>query len=91
MSTVVSMLEGKTPVQAPISKHNDMSYDPSFKAFETISLDSQTVPSSAYSQENQKQRIKSMDAQWVDSSTSLPSANDHYSSPSRLLQDSGVL
>ncbi|XP_054815641.1 probable LRR receptor-like serine/threonine-protein kinase At1g53430 isoform X2 [Prosopis cineraria] len=81
MSSVVSMLEGKAPIQAPIIKHK--SQDARFKAFEMLSYDSQT---SVASQESMEQRGKSTDRSWVDSSASLPSKND-FSSSGKLLED----
>lgn len=86
MSSVVSMLEGKSPIQAPIIRRGDAR----FKAFETLSQDSQTQTfvSSAFSQESMEQRAKSiMDGPWVDSSISIQS-KDEFSSASRLLRDS---
>lgn len=85
MSSVVSMLEGKSPIQVPIFKRRDAR----FKAFEMMSQDShsQTFVSSTFSQESMEQRAKSMDGPWVDSSISLPS-KDFSSSSSRLLEDS---
>ncbi|XP_028772712.1 probable LRR receptor-like serine/threonine-protein kinase At1g53430 isoform X1 [Neltuma alba] len=84
MSSVVSMLEGNIPVQAPIIKLKDSSQDHQdarFKAFEMLSHDSQT---SIASQTSREQRGKSMDGPWIDSSISLPSTDD-YSSSSKLL------
>ncbi|KAI4333513.1 hypothetical protein L6164_018307 [Bauhinia variegata] len=88
MSSVVNMLEGKAPVQPPITQNKDTNGDAKFKAFETTSLDSQTLSSYSFSEERLERRVKSMDGPWIDSSTSLPSAKD-YSSPSRLLKNSG--
>ncbi|XP_020538911.1 probable LRR receptor-like serine/threonine-protein kinase At1g53440 isoform X2 [Jatropha curcas] len=87
MSSVVSMVEGKIPVQAPIIKRGSVDQDARFKAFEILSQDSQTHISS-FSQDSQAQRSISMDGPWVDSSISLPSndvSQDHSSS--RLLKD----
>ncbi|KHN42594.1 Putative LRR receptor-like serine/threonine-protein kinase [Glycine soja] len=84
MSSVVSMLEGKIPIQAPIIKRSESNQDVRFKAFELLSQDSQTLVSSAYSQESMKQRHISEDGPWVDSSISLPSGDD-YSSTSKLV------
>ncbi|KAK7405350.1 hypothetical protein VNO78_06598 [Psophocarpus tetragonolobus] len=86
MSSVVSMLEGKIPIQAPIIKRSESNQDVRFKAFQLLSQDSQTHVSSAYSQESMKQRHKE-DGPWIDSSISLPSGDD-YSSSSKLVQDS---
>ncbi|KAJ1441594.1 Serine-threonine/tyrosine-protein kinase, catalytic domain [Sesbania bispinosa] len=76
MSTVVSMLEGKTPIQAPIVKCSDSTQDARFKAFEMLSQDSQTNVSSTFIQDSMEQRSKSVDGPWVDSSVSLPSRDD---------------
>ncbi|KAI9083596.1 hypothetical protein K1719_034538 [Acacia pycnantha] len=81
MSSVLSMLEGKTPIQAPLMKQKDQ--DARFKAFEMQSYDSQI---SVTSQGSLEQKGKSMDESWVDSSISLPSKNDSSSS-SKLLED----
>ena len=54
MSSVVSMLEGKIAVQAPIVKKSSMNQDMRFKAFEKLSQDSQSHVS-AFSQESQVQ------------------------------------
>ncbi|KAL2326829.1 hypothetical protein Fmac_020256 [Flemingia macrophylla] len=84
MSSVVSMLEGKTPIQAPLIKRSESNQDARFKAFELLSQDSQTIVSSAYSQESVEQRHKSEYGPWVDSSISLPSDVDN-SSTSKLI------
>ncbi|KAK4726612.1 hypothetical protein R3W88_031529 [Solanum pinnatisectum] len=83
MSSVVSMLEGKLPVQAPIIKLTTSTNEMRFKSFEKVSHDSQTT----YSQESQGQ------APWNDSSGpgsgsgSVPDKDEKFSSSSRLLQD----
>ncbi|CAJ1978453.1 unnamed protein product [Sphenostylis stenocarpa] len=84
MSSVVSMLEGKIPIQAPIIKRSESNQDIRFKAFELLSQDSQTLVSSAHSEESMKQRHKSEDGPWIDSSISLPSGDD-YASSSKLI------
>ncbi|KAJ4726500.1 putative Kinase [Melia azedarach] len=86
MSSVVSMLEGKIAVQAPIIKRNSDSQDARFKAFETLSQDSQTRVS-AFSQESQEQRTMSMEAPWTDSSVSVPNTYEtrEHSSSSLLI------
>ncbi|XP_028763745.1 probable LRR receptor-like serine/threonine-protein kinase At1g53430 [Neltuma alba] len=78
MSSVVSMLEGKTPIQAPINKHKDQ-----YARFKMLSYDSQTFVAS---QSSMEQRDKSTDGTWADSSISLPSKDD-FSSSSKLLED----
>ncbi|KAF7822596.1 putative LRR receptor-like serine/threonine-protein kinase [Senna tora] len=88
MSSVVSMLEGKTPIQTPISKRSDSSLrlDARFKALELLSRDSQTLVSSTiFSQESVERSGKSMDGPWTDSTISL-SSRDEFSSSNRLLQ-----
>ncbi|KAL5132553.1 putative LRR receptor-like serine/threonine-protein kinase [Glycine soja] len=76
MSSVVSMLDGKTPIQAPIIKRGESAEDVRFKAFEMLSQDSQTQVSSAFSEDSIEQRSKSMGGPWLDSSISLPSRID---------------
>ncbi|QCE10156.1 probable LRR receptor-like serine/threonine-protein kinase At1g53430 isoform X1 [Vigna unguiculata] len=80
MSSVVSMLQGKTPIQAPpIIKGSDNAQDARFKALEFLSQDSQTHVSSDFSQDSIEQRSKSMGGPWVDSTISIPSRTDHSS------------
>ncbi|KAG8386451.1 hypothetical protein BUALT_Bualt03G0150100 [Buddleja alternifolia] len=79
MSAVVSMLDGKIPVQAPLVKRDDTTNeDIRFRAFEVLSQDSQTrVSSSTFSQDTvRKQRGVSMDGPWIDSSVSLSSKEE---------------
>jgi len=83
MSSVVKMLEGKIPIQAPIIKRSESNQDLRFKAFELLSQDSQTHVSSAYSQESMKQGNKSEDGPWLDSSLYLQS--DGHSSSNKLI------
>ncbi|XP_031257150.1 probable LRR receptor-like serine/threonine-protein kinase At1g53430 [Pistacia vera] len=63
MSSVVSMLEGKSAVQAPIIKRKTDSQDARFKAFEILSQDSQTRVTT-FSHD-------SREGPWADSSTSV--------------------
>ncbi|XP_019453518.1 PREDICTED: probable LRR receptor-like serine/threonine-protein kinase At1g53430 [Lupinus angustifolius] len=87
MSSVVSMLEGKTPIQASIvmcGESSESNQDARFKALQLLSQDSQTLVSSQFSQESMHERDKSVDGPWIDSSLSLPSV-DHNSSTSKLL------
>ncbi|EYU29542.1 hypothetical protein MIMGU_mgv1a0269212mg, partial [Erythranthe guttata] len=88
MSSVVSMLEGKIPVQAPVVKHgNTANEEMRFKAFEILSQDSQTRASTIMSSEedsSREQRGVSLDGPWVDSSVSIDESRDH-SSTSRLI------
>ncbi|XWS10161.1 hypothetical protein CRYUN_Cryun39dG0051700 [Craigia yunnanensis] len=86
MSAVVSMMEGKIPVQALIIKRKDADQDARFKAFEMLSHDSQTNVS-IFSQDSQPPRSTSMDGPWIDSSISLPDENREHSSSSVLLKN----
>ncbi|XP_054815727.1 probable LRR receptor-like serine/threonine-protein kinase At1g53430 isoform X2 [Prosopis cineraria] len=85
MSSVVSMLDGKTPIQAPIIKHKDSSQDldARFKSFEMLSYDSHA---SVISQGSMEHTGKSMNGPWIDCSISFPSKDD-CSSSSKLLED----
>lgn len=80
MSSVVNMLEGKTPIEALIIRRSESRRDARFKAFEFLSQDSQTHVSSAYSQESLEQRQGSANVPWVHSSISLQSEDDFSSS-----------
>ncbi|KAK4492968.1 hypothetical protein RD792_000295 [Penstemon davidsonii] len=89
MSSVVSMLEGKIPVQAPVVKRDGQMNveDMRFRAIEVLSQDSQTRVSNI-SKDSHEQ--VSMDGPWIDSSVSLSSSKDEtkdHSSSSRLLPD----
>ncbi|KAH7543983.1 hypothetical protein JRO89_XS15G0076800 [Xanthoceras sorbifolium] len=86
MSSVVSMLDGKVPVQAPIIKRNSDNQDARFKAFEILSQDSQTCVTT-FSQESQSQRSMSTDGPWRDSSASHQTTDEtrEHSSSSMLL------
>uniref|UniRef100_A0A2P2MVL1 LRR-RLK n=2 Tax=Rhizophora mucronata TaxID=61149 RepID=A0A2P2MVL1_RHIMU len=75
MSSVVKMLEGKIPVQAPVIRHGSMNQDARFKAFEILSQDSHTHISNL-SHGSQGQRSTSMDGPWIDSSVDLPSKDE---------------
>ncbi|KAK4727383.1 hypothetical protein R3W88_032300 [Solanum pinnatisectum] len=82
MSSVVSMLEGKVPLQAPIIKRATSSNDEmSVRSFEKLSHDSKITQVSTYSQDSQGQ---SMNAPWNNSSGSIPGKDE---SSNRLLQD----
>ncbi|XP_075661405.1 putative LRR receptor-like serine/threonine-protein kinase At1g53430 isoform X2 [Castanea sativa] len=90
MSSVVSMIEGKCAVQAPIIKRSETYLDPRFKAFEKLSHDSQTHVSSTFLHDSQTQRDMSMNGPWIDSSFSVQSKDEisgDHSSSSKLLQD----
>ena len=76
MTSVVRMLEGKIPVQAPIINRGSMDQEARFKAFELLSQDSQTQVSTL-SQSSQVQTSSiSRDGPWVDSSYSLQSNDE---------------
>ncbi|KAF7140066.1 hypothetical protein RHSIM_Rhsim06G0211100 [Rhododendron simsii] len=90
MSSVVSMLEGKSPIQAPLIKRGSPNEDLRFKAFERISQDSHShISTSAFSVDSQVQRSMSMDGPLIDSSVSITSKNEvrDHSSSSKLLPD----
>ncbi|EXC41541.1 putative LRR receptor-like serine/threonine-protein kinase [Morus notabilis] len=75
MSSVVSMLEGKIPVQALLAKRSSSEQDPRFKAFEKLTHDSQT-DNSSYSHDSHQPGM-SIDGPWIDSSVSLQSRDDN--------------
>ncbi|TXG66674.1 hypothetical protein EZV62_007949 [Acer yangbiense] len=82
MSSVVAMLEGKVPVQAPIVKRSSDNQDARFKAFEILSQDSQTMVST-FSQESHSQiSNSSMDGPWRDSSSVSCQTTDETREPS---------
>ncbi|KAL5564115.1 hypothetical protein UlMin_027279 [Ulmus minor] len=85
MSSVVSMLEAKIPVQAPIIKRSTIGQDPRFKSFEKLTKDSQTEVS-LYSHESYQESV-SVDSAWINSFTSVQSKDDSHNnaSTSRLL------
>ena len=76
MSSVVSMIEGKFPVQAPVVKRSGTNEGLRFKAFERLSYDSQTYVSRG-SESEQVSRTKSMDGLWTDSSISVQSKDEN--------------
>ncbi|KAI3789528.1 hypothetical protein L2E82_02327 [Cichorium intybus] len=67
MSAVVSMLDGKIPVQPPLVKRSGMDDAMRFRAFEMISQDSQTR-SSIVSSDDQRPLSTTTGGPWVDSS-----------------------
>ncbi|KAG7957007.1 hypothetical protein I3843_11G153300 [Carya illinoinensis] len=91
MSSVISMLDGKIAVQAPIIKRSETNPDARFRAFEKRSQDSQTHISSSSqdSRSHMRRGISMEDGPWIDSSISLPSKDDtrDHSSSSKLLKD----
>ncbi|WCJ23669.1 Leucine-rich repeat transmembrane protein kinase [Euphorbia peplus] len=77
MSSVVNMVEGKIPVQAPpIIKKGSIDEDARFKAFEILSQDSHTNYSNFSSQESQSQVHDSRSGPWIGSSVYAPSIDD---------------
>ncbi|KAG6790370.1 hypothetical protein POTOM_006523 [Populus tomentosa] len=76
MSSVVRMLEGKIPVQAPIINRGSMDQEARFKAFELLSQDSQTQVSSLSQSSQMQSSSISRDGPWVDSSYSLQSNDE---------------
>ncbi|KAL4309349.1 hypothetical protein GQ457_01G003570 [Hibiscus cannabinus] len=87
MSSVVSMIEGKVPVQAPLIKRKDSDHDARFKAFEMLSHDSQTNVST-FSHDSQAPRSTSMDEPWTGSSMSILDGSREHSSSRKLLKNS---
>ncbi|KAH7861814.1 hypothetical protein Vadar_031217 [Vaccinium darrowii] len=90
MSSVVGMLEGNSPIQAPLIKRGSPNQDLRFKAFERITQDSHShFSSSAFSSASQAQRSMTMEGPWIDSSVSITSKNEirDHSSSSTLLPD----
>ncbi|TYG71411.1 hypothetical protein ES288_D05G393800v1 [Gossypium darwinii] len=85
MSSVVSMMEGKIPVQAPLIKRKDADRDARFRAFEMLSHDSQ-MNVSIHSHDSQGPRSTSIDGSWIDSSISLPDETQPHSSSRMLLE-----
>ncbi|KAL8087885.1 hypothetical protein AgCh_037864 [Apium graveolens] len=81
MSTTVSMIEGKTKVQAPVVSRTRTEDEMRFKAFEKLAYDSQTE-SDTFSQGGRE--MISTNGTWVDSSTTFESEG---SSTSKLLPD----
>ena len=89
MSSVMSMIDGKIPVQAPIVKRVGMNDELRFKAFERLSQDSQTHVSGS-SMSSQVQGSISIDDPWTDTSFSVQSRDEtsvKSPSTSRLLPD----
>ena len=82
MSLVVSMLEGKTPIQAPVINRGESGQHARFKASGLQSQDSQPLDSSKFSHESIEQRQGSANVPRVHSSISLLSEDD-FSSSSR--------
>ncbi|KAK3025480.1 hypothetical protein RJ639_041561, partial [Escallonia herrerae] len=76
MSSAVSMLEGRIPVQVQKITSSAWNEDLTFKALEKRSHDSQTHIST-FSQDSQQQRsTTSMDTPWIDTSISFESKDE---------------
>ncbi|XP_048131374.1 probable LRR receptor-like serine/threonine-protein kinase At1g53430 [Rhodamnia argentea] len=89
MSSVVSMLDGKSPIQAPIIKRTATNPDPRFRAFEGLANDSQTNFSTFSQDTPQVSGSMSIEGPWIDSSASFTSKDETrgYSAESKLLPD----
>ncbi|XP_023525944.1 probable LRR receptor-like serine/threonine-protein kinase At1g53440 [Cucurbita pepo subsp. pepo] len=90
MSSVVSMLEGKIPVEVRNMKRNTSERDARFKAFEKLSRDSLTSISASSQSIVQMPRSMSFDGIYVGSSSSSTRNKDEtrkYSSTRSLLED----
>ncbi|KAF9666657.1 hypothetical protein SADUNF_Sadunf16G0251600 [Salix dunnii] len=75
MSSVVRMLEGNIPVEAPIINHGGTDQEARFRALELLSQDSQTQVSTS-SRSSEVQISRSRDGPWIDSSFSLQSQDE---------------
>ncbi|KAL5565255.1 hypothetical protein UlMin_028419 [Ulmus minor] len=80
MSSVVSMLEAKIPVQAPIIKRSTTGQDLRSKSFEKLTKDSQTDVS-LYSHKSYQGSV-SVDNAWINSFTSVQSKDDSHNNAS---------
>ncbi|XP_030518422.2 probable LRR receptor-like serine/threonine-protein kinase At1g53440 isoform X2 [Rhodamnia argentea] len=89
MSSVVSMLEGKSAIQAPIIKRAATNPDPRFRAFEGLGNDNQTNFSTFSRDTHQVPRSMSIEGPWIDSSASVTSKDEtrNHSSERKLLPD----
>ncbi|CAI0409253.1 unnamed protein product, partial [Linum tenue] len=82
-SSVVKMMEGKAPVQAPIIKRGESdasSADARFRAFQTLSQDSHTnITNASWESSDPGQKSISMvDGPWTMNSTSSALSNDDH-------------
>ena len=68
MSSVVSMLKGTSPIQAPIIKHTATNPYPRFRAFERLANDSQTNVSTFSRDTHQMSGSMSIEGPLVDPS-----------------------
>ncbi|KAF8035273.1 hypothetical protein BT93_C1331 [Corymbia citriodora subsp. variegata] len=89
MSSVVSMLEGKGAIQAPIIKRTMTNPDPRFRAFGRLGNDGQTNVSTFSQDTRQVPGSMSIEGPWNDSSASFTSRDEtrSHSSESKLLSD----
>ncbi|KAI6689604.1 hypothetical protein NL676_026432 [Syzygium grande] len=76
MSSVVSMLEGKSAIQAPIIKRTATNPDPRFRAFERLPNDSQTNVSTFSQDTPQELGSMSIEGPWIDSLASFTSKDE---------------
>ncbi|CAI8606860.1 unnamed protein product [Vicia faba] len=83
MTLVVSMLEGKTRIQAPVINRGERGHHARLIASELLSEDSQPLDSSTFSHESIDGRHGSSNGPWVPTSISLQSKDD-FSSSSKL-------
>ncbi|KAF8012643.1 hypothetical protein BT93_I0718 [Corymbia citriodora subsp. variegata] len=81
MSSVVSMIEGKSAIQAPIIKCTAANPDPTSRAFERLANDSQTSVSTFSEDNHQVPGSMSIEGPWIDSSAYFTS-KDEILSPS---------
>ncbi|GMN75526.1 hypothetical protein TIFTF001_056539 [Ficus carica] len=80
MSSVVKMLEGKIPVQAPVVSRRTFGQSPGFKAFESLRQGSQTDVSE-YSHECHDQACLYMDGSSTGSSVTIKSKDGNRDNP----------
>ncbi|XP_058747462.1 probable LRR receptor-like serine/threonine-protein kinase At1g53440 [Vicia villosa] len=83
MSLVVCMLEGKTPILAPVINRGESGRHARLKASELLAEDSQPLDSSTFLPESIDRRHGSSNGPWVPTSISLQSKDD-FSSSSKL-------
>ncbi|KAL3737140.1 hypothetical protein ACJRO7_025978 [Eucalyptus globulus] len=89
MSSVVSMLEGKSAIQAPIIKCAATNPDPRFRAFERLGNNNQSNVSTFYQDAHPVLGSMSIEGPWINSSASSRSEDKTHgrSSESELLPD----
>ncbi|KAK3440692.1 hypothetical protein EUGRSUZ_B00978 [Eucalyptus grandis] len=88
MSSVVSMLEGKSALSAPIIKCTATNPDPRFRAFESLANDSQTNVSTFSEDNDQVPGSMSIQGPGIDSSAYFTSKDESHSSEITLLSAS---